>query len=242
MKKKTVPEAGHLVLPSHFSQERVQQCSLEKKCPVVTISRTYAANGTPIAELLADFLTVPCFGRALLDAAVAHLHIDEDKHVQDLLHERVPKSSLFDWVHSFSNAGVVARAKFDAQLVRTILAIAKSGGVIIGHAAHLILDNQPNVFRVRIEGSVDVCARRIVDVQKEMDLSAARAMVAQINEERERFVQEVFAKHPSKRVGYDLVLNSDQLESQAAVEVILYTMEKMGYYVPGSDILESQDL
>ncbi|MEO5353862.1 MAG: cytidylate kinase-like family protein [Magnetococcus sp. XQGC-1] len=213
--------------------ERVQRSSSGERFPVVTVSRSCASGGSKIAELLAQSLAVSCYGYTLLEGLGKQ--IAEDKYVHAWLDERLPSRSLFDWIHAISNDGVVTRVKLDWRLVKTILTIAEGGGVIIGHGAHLILDNNPQVFRVRIEGSLDLCAERMARAQN-MEMDEARLLVVKVNKERDRYLESIHSMHPSKRnrTTYDLVLNSDGLDPHVAVEIIVYAMEKMGFYLPGS--------
>ena len=82
-----------------------------------------------------------------------------------LIDERTP-NPLEDWVYALFSKGEISRSSFYRRLIKTTVFIANTGGVIIGRGAHLILANNPNVFRVRIEGSHEICAKRVAEREK----------------------------------------------------------------------------
>ncbi len=101
----------------------------------------------------------------------------------------------------------------------------------MGRGAHLVLDDRKNVFRMRITGSINACARRVAQREK-IEMEQARQKVLKINGERTKFVKEMFNNFPSNKTYYDLVLNSDGLTSEQISEITLFTMKQMGFYVP----------
>ena len=163
-----------------------------------------------------------------------------DKFLMGLIDERAP-SPLEDWIHSLFTKGEVSRAGFYRRLIKTTLAIARTGGVIIGRGAHLILANNPRVFRVRIEGSLEICVKRVAE-REHIKVKKAKELIAKTDHERKRYVKELYNRFPTERAYYDLVVNSDTVTPHTAVEIIVYAMEKMGYYIPGTDIIKQQKL
>ncbi|MBF0446805.1 MAG: cytidylate kinase-like family protein [Magnetococcales bacterium] len=218
-------------LSSYFDPKKAEKCDREKKCPVVTVSRSYGAEGSKIAELLAEELTVPCFGYSMLDGIIKETK--QDKHLMALIDERAP-SVLEDWIHSIFTKGQVSKAGFYMRLIKTTLAIAQTGGVIIGRGAHLILANDPRVFRVRIEGSMDVCVQRVAE-RENIKPKKAKELIIKTEQERRKYIKELYSRFPHSRAYYDLVINTDKLDIHDAVELITVTMKKMGFYVPGDE-------
>lgn len=218
-------------LSSYFDPKRAAECDREHKCPVVALSRSMGANGSKVAELLADSLTVPCFGYSMLDGIVKEAK--SDKFLMSLIDERSP-TPLEDWIHGLFSKGEISRAAFYRRLIKTTLAISKTGGVIIGRGAHLILSSNPKVFRVRVEGSLEVRIQRVAEREK-IKTKKAKDLIAKTDDERKRYVKELYKRFPHKRGYYDLVVNSDNISPHAVVDIIIYTMEQMGYYVPGSE-------
>ena len=216
-------------LSSYFDPKRAENCDLEKKCPVVTVSRSVGAGGSKIAELLAEELTVPCFGYSLIDDIVKESK--QDKFLLSLVDEKAP-GMLEDWIHSLFTSGRVSKSGFYMRLIKTTLAIAKTGGVIVGRGAHLVLASNPRVFRVRIEGSMEACIKRVGEREK-IKNKKAKELILRTERDRRKYVGELYKRFPHDRAYYDLVLNTDKLTTHDAVELITATMNKMGHYVPG---------
>lgn len=227
-----------LSLSSFFDPKRVAKCDREEKCPVVTVSRSFGSNGSKIAELIADLLTVPCFGYSMLDTIIQEAK--SDRYLMDLIDEHAP-SAMEDWIHALFTKGEISRAGFYQRLIKTTLAISRSGGVIVGRGAHLILASNPKVFRVRIEGSLEVCAKRVAE-RENVKIKRAKELIIKTDRERNRYVRELYQRFPHDRAFYDLVINSDGLSPHVCAELVVHAMEKMGYYVPGSDIIKQQKL
>jgi hypothetical protein len=225
-------------LSSYFDPKRVEKCDLDKLCPVVTVSRSVGAGGSKIAELLSEQLTVPCFGYSLIDGIVKESK--QDKFLLSLVDEKAP-GVLEDWIHSLFTKGRVSKSGFYMRLVKTTLAIAKTGGVIVGRGAHLVLANNPRVFRIRIEGSLDACIERVAE-RENIKKKKAKELIFRTERERRKYVRELYNRFPHDRAYYDLVINTDKVTPHDAVEIITYTMDKMGYYVPGEEILKQQNL
>lgn len=228
-----LPHISGLSLSEYFNPKRVEKCDREKKCPVVTVSRSVGAGGSKIAELLADQLTVPCFGYSMIDEIIKESK--QDKQLMSMVDEKAP-GVLVDWIYATFTKGKVSKPNFYQHLIKTTLAIAKTGGVIIGRGAHLILSNNPSVFRVRIEGSMEVCANRVSE-RENMNIKKAKEFIVKTEKERVDYVKELYDYCPTNRSYYDLVINTDTMTPHDAVEVIIFAMKKMGYHVPGDEAI-----
>ncbi|MBF0369093.1 MAG: cytidylate kinase-like family protein [Magnetococcales bacterium] len=218
-----------LIKSAFFNPQRIAECDKEKKCPVVTVSRGYGANGSRTAELLADRLMVPCYGFTMVDGIIKEAKTN--KNLMELMDEKYP-SVMDDWLHSMLSKGDISRVGYHRRLIKTVLTIARTGGVIIGRGAHLILSNHQNVFRTRVEGSLETCSRRIAERDK-IKQKKAREVVIKTNKERARFVRELYKRFPPDREFYDLVVNSDRITPEQSVEIMIHTMSVMGFHVPG---------
>lgn len=197
--------------------------------PVVAIARDFGAGGNEAGRILANELGVPCLDQEILDQ-IAQL-AKSDKTLMRRLDERLPLNFLEDWLHSIFSRNAPNQHGYQERLIHVIQNVANIGGVILGRGAHLILFNRKNVFRMRITGSVDVCARRISQ-QEGIDLDKAKRTVVRVNQERTAFVKGFYKHFPSNRSYYDLVLSSDELTPDQIAEIALFTMKQMGFHVP----------
>ncbi len=215
-------------LSDYFDPKRVEKCDRIAHCPVVTVSRSVGAGGGRVAEILAEHLTMPCFGYSMFDQIVKESK--QDKYLLALVDEKAP-GVLDDWIHALFTHGTISKSGFYMRLVKTILAIAKTGGVIIGRGAHLVLTGDPRVFRVRVEGSMEVCAQRVAEREK-IKLKKARELILKTEKERHKYVKELYKRFPHDRAYYDLVVNTDKLTPEDTVDVIIHAMDRMGFSVP----------
>ncbi|MBF0610726.1 MAG: cytidylate kinase-like family protein [Magnetococcales bacterium] len=188
--------------------------------PVVTLSRKYGANGSKTAELLAQRLAVRCYGYTLLDSIVSTLK--SNKHLTKRFDEKYV-NTLDDWILSLLTGGKGSQDEYLKCLVKAVTVISKDGGVIIGRAAHLLLANNPAVFRVMIEGSLEVRAKRIME-RENVALATAKKRIAEVDNERKEFVRGVYQHFPNDLTHYDLVINSDRLEPAQMVDIIQFAM------------------
>ncbi len=207
----------------------------QKKCvaticgPVVSIARDYGAGGNETGRILARKLGVVCVENDILDHIVKEAKTD--KNLMKILDERPDQGFFSEWIYSMVSNNALDRSYYLKRLFAAIYKIADVGGVIMGRGAHLILDDRNNVFRMKIEGSVDFCAQRVAK-RETLDLEQARRKVIKTNSERTAFVREIFSYFPSNKTYYDLVLNADRLSPEQMADIALNTMRQMGFYVP----------
>ena len=106
------------------------------------------------------------------------------------------------------------------QLVKTILRLAVGGRAILaGYGVTVVTAGLPNVFHVRLIGSLP---RRLDRIQQRQNLApeAAARFIRNKDRGRERFVKAHFHARLDDEMHYDLVLNTDRLSEPDAAAVI----------------------
>jgi cytidylate kinase len=197
------------------------------KTPLVTISRFYGAGSGNVSRLLAERLGVQYYDKELLKAIVKDAKAD--KHLLSRLDERV--TSLADeLLHSFFSKKSTNRDSFLRYMAKVILGIGPSGGVIIGRGAHLILP-EDRTFRIRLEGSMKECVKRIAE-RKSVKKSKAEKIIKKTNKERMKFQKALLKRYPARIDGYDITLNTDRFTAEQCVEIIAYAMGEVGFKIP----------
>nr|CAX84066.1 Response regulator receiver protein [uncultured bacterium] len=192
---------------------------------MVTVSRGFGSNGGKIAELLAERLGVTCYGHSMIDEYMNKTHTT--KRLMSIMDEKLPRA-IDSFLYSLLVRPEHSVAGYYKEIIKTILNISRTGGVIIGRGARLILAHDPNVFRIHIEGSKDVCVKRVAQ-REGIGLDAAKRKIAETEKERSNFLKGIFKRFPNNRTYYDLVLNSDRIDPMHAVDIIVNAMERMGY-------------
>ena len=212
-----------------------QQAAKEKerllkkaKLYVVTVSRGYGSGGKSVAKLLADTLEVRCCDRFILQEVARRAHVDED--LVKALDEHVSNIKDHWWQHLLQK-DVFSYEDYYQYLVKTVLSISRTGGVIIGRGANHIL-GEKQAFRVRIIGSVEKCAERIAR-RKKIDITKSIERVQKVDSEREKYVRMLYDTDINDSSAYNIVLNSDDHDRVQMVGLILDAMEKAGYKLPG---------
>ena len=214
-----------------LAQERKaaeEKAALARKAGyVVTVSRGYGSRGHHIAQDLADRLGVRCCDRSILEEVAQRADVDIE--LVKRLDENLEQSRSTPW-KAFFKGKSFPKERYLQYLVKVVLNISKKGGVIVGRGAHLILG--PNkAFRVRIIGSLEVCAQRVAR-REPLDIEAARERVETVNRQRADYLQQLYGEGIDDCSDYDIVINTDRFGVDAAVELILHSMQLAGYDLP----------
>ena len=210
-------------------QEAEKKEKLRQKAEVyvVTVSRDFGSMGKLVAQLLADTLEVRCCDRFILQEVARRAHVDEE--LVKALDEHV--SRLNDhWWQQLLHKDVFSYEDYYHYLVKTVLAISRTGGVIIGRGANHILGAK-KAFRVRITGSVEQCAKRVASREK-ISTQESIKLVREVNSERAEYIKMLYDADINNSAEYDLILNSDRYDRVQMVELIQDAMEKAGYKLP----------
>jgi len=112
------------------------------------------------------------------------------------------------------------------QVVETMLRLAMAGHtILVGHGATVVTANLPNVFHLRLTGSL---SKRIQRVQQHRNLAleAAAKFVRQEDRRRARYVKAHFHTRLDDELHYDLVINTDRFSDADAVAVIAEGAQK----------------
>lgn len=216
---------GSVVKSGLFTESLKKNDAADRHPIVVTVSRGFGSNGGKIAELLAERLGVTCYGHSMIDTLMQKTHTT--KKLISLMDEKLPRA-IDSFLYSLLVRPEHSVAGYYKNIIKTILNISRTGGVIVGRGARLILAHDPQVFRIHIEGSREVCVRRVAQ-REGINTETAKRKITETEKERSRFLKGLFKRYPSTRTYYDLVLNSDRIDPMHAVEIILTAMEKMGY-------------
>lgn len=193
--------------------------------PAVTISHQSGCGAPQITALLAQILretalpgvgTWKIFDQQLIERALQEQRwpgklaekIREEKRffinelMDDLFNLRPPS-----WV-------------LIPQVVETTLRLAAEGqAILIGHGVTVVTAGLPNVFHVRLTGSLP---RRIERVEKfwNMTPAAAAQFVRKEDRNREKYLKAHFRARLNNELLYDLAINTDRLSDIDAAEMI----------------------
>lgn len=215
-----------MVLQQREAKKREEQQKQPEPC-VVTVSRDFGSLGKKVGQLLADTLEVRCCDRFILQEVARRADVDES--LVKALDEHVSKIGGHWWQHLL-HKDTFSYEDYYHYLVKTVLSVSRTGGVIIGRGANLILGPQ-KAFHVRIVGSIEKCAERVAS-RDNISMKESIELVQKINRERAEYIKMLYQADINDNSQYDLILNSDRYDRVQMVELILDAMEKAGYKLP----------
>jgi len=187
---------------------------------VVTISRQMGSGGRSAADYLSAQLGWPVVGKEIVTEAAAKKGIDPSK-IERIFEHRI---TLQDRV-TFQQKS----AKYLAAIKDAIHEYAEKGDVILlGRGAHIILGDNPDVFRVYLNAEFDVRMMRIAekhDLKGKKGLEEARRMVVESDYARASYHNYLFGVDSFDPLLYDLGLNTTWMSAQQAGDAILAVFE-----------------
>lgn len=193
----------------------------------ITLSRGYGCGGEMIAKQLAEQLGLPYYDSELVESVANAAKLD--KALMEQLDERV-KMAHNSWLHSLFGDQGAFQENYRRSLINVVLGIAQSGGVIVGRGANLILTSQ-QAFRVRISGSLAICAKRLA-ANKGIKFKEAEQAILKVEQDRSEFIERFYHRDIDDSSTFDLILNTDRFSFDQAVHLILLAMQMSGYKIP----------
>lgn len=188
--------------------------------PVVTISRLVGSGGRTLAQGLAERLELELQDQSLME------RIARDKNLSASLLAQLDESEISQadlWVRGVLNQRLFLKDQLHGALVQTVTRLAARGGVVfLGRGAHLILGEHATL-RVRVVASR---LTRLERLRRRLEISRAeaRAVLAETDRKREEFIRRLFKEDPHRPECFDLVLNTDRLEPEAVIEMVMLAL------------------
>lgn len=206
--------------------ERMAAASPRLLKPAITISHQTGSGAHEIAEHLAQILQKTEFKGdrpwAVFDQQLIEEALVEQKWPKKLAEKIMEEKRFFiddlmdDLLDLRPPAWVLV-----PQVVETTLRLALAGhAILVGHGATVVTAKLPNVFHVRLTGSLQ---KRIERVQKLRHLTPAAAakIVRKEDYDRGRYCKAHFRARLDNELLYDLAINTDRASDGDAVAVIV---------------------
>jgi hypothetical protein len=208
-------------------------------CKVVCISCTTGASGEEIGKLVAERLGFTYANEEVVARAAARGGIDAGS-VADEESRKSRAARVLDALALTGDLGLVAgvspRAGHDevdgpeirALIRETIEHMAAQGNVVIvAHAASHALPAGSDVLRVLVTASPDVRTKRVGDSEG-LDRSGAARAVKKSDAARHDYLRRFYDLRDELPTQYDLVLNTDVLSADRAVQLIAFAASSEG--------------
>ena len=212
---------NHLIEKAVANSVSLKVAKLQIKSPWhpdIVISRDPGSGGNLIGKKVAKKLGWQFFDKALMLRLAEELDIpaDEFAHVDE--HAR---SWFADSFHAIFNPDYVSDVRYITHLKKVLLHAAKKGDmVIVGRGANLILPHD-KCLRVRITASFATRVDNTFKYENKKSREEAAAWVRRIQSHRNDFIRQYFGTNPHNPWNYDLVISTDHLSLDQAVEIVL---------------------
>ncbi len=207
---------------------------------VVCISRSIGAGGELVGQAIAPLLGYQYVDEQIIEKAASQAQVDPSQVAateqrQPLLQRLLDKLALaaevvgpVGWASGIPMevmipVASVQRAVPDdlrAMIRYAIHEVARQGhAVIVAHAASMALAGVDGVLRVLVTASPETRAARLAEAQGATQKAAAE-VIATSDRERRDYFQRFYNIKEELPTHYDLVINTDVLSPDAAVELI----------------------
>ncbi|MEG3641219.1 cytidylate kinase-like family protein [Magnetococcus sp. PR-3] len=225
MSKPSLDLVKSIVGAGLFSEEHEQSSSERASPPLVAVSRTLGANGTVIAQKLAEKLGVPYYDQDLIDRVLKEA--DQDKVLMQRIDERAT-NFMDDFIYAiFSDKQNPKDAYFQA-LVKVLINISRNGGVVVGRGSHMLLPEE-RTFRLRFECGRSKAIQRIAS-RESISEAEAEKRIESTNAQRTKFIAKMPNRFPALESEFDLILHTDHFQQDnATVDAIIGMMNAGGY-------------
>ncbi|MCB2148744.1 MAG: cytidylate kinase-like family protein [Deltaproteobacteria bacterium] len=195
--------------------------------PVITISSEPGSGGRIIAQGLAKRLSIDLFDRDIVK------EIAESAHISGAVIETMEKdrlSGIKDFIASLVNDRYLWPGVYLDHLMKVVAAIASHGNaIIVGRGANFLIPPQDRLS-IRVIAPLET---RVKNVAKEFGVTREEAKRRVINRENRRstFIRQSFNADVADPRNYDLVINTQKLNLDAALGAVI------GMVVGGKDMV-----
>ncbi len=185
--------------------------------PFITISREAGSGGRLIGQKVAKQLRYDFYDDRILDeiAKITKTKKYYLKAVDEKQHR------LFkDLIQSILNVNYVDPLVYQQNLIKVIVKRAKQGKVVfLGRGANFITPRNTGLH-VRVTAPFYYRVQNTVKYEG-LDYAYALKLVSKLDKQRRGFIRDVFGKDIRKAKYYDLVLSTETLTINQAVEIIV---------------------
>jgi cytidylate kinase len=176
---------------------------------VITISREFGSGGSSIAEKVAQTLGYHFTDKDTIGRVLTQYGLPEFKTEYDA----VPPSF---WTR-FDTQRMERREMMVSLLNQTILALAHHGDtVILGRCGFAVLRGYADVLNVRIQASLPLRIKRVMDRRNIADSGRAEAAVKEGDKIRAAFVETFYGARWDAAGAFDVVIDTDKVSADLA--------------------------
>lgn len=199
---------------------------------VITINREIGSGGCTIGRKLAEKLGVKFYNKTLLRQLTEHFQVSPEQIERIKARKRNWWTELSEMISASPTLGfsdkydeITSRDIYEVES-KILKEIAENEScVIAGRSGFFVLKDHPNKLSVFVHAPLE---KRIARVMRKQNLSEeeASALIAKIDEGRDNYTKSFTGTSRYDVRNYDLVLNTDKIDEDEAVETILALIPK----------------
>jgi len=193
--------------------------------PAITISRLCGSGGRTVASKLAEYLQphAPYECRWTIFDQNLIKKVLEDHLMSARLAELLPESSksrLSEFMARLRKSNQPNAASIVEQTIETIWQLAEGGYVIlVGRGANVITAKLPNVFHVRLVGSLENRIEQVEEIY-DFDRHAAIAYIKSQDDAKRLYLKDYFGQDIEDPQIYHLIVNTDRISYDDTAKLI----------------------
>jgi cytidylate kinase len=194
---------------------------------LIALSASYGAGGNVVGPALAERLGVPFVDRAIPVKVAEELQVpfEEADRVEDegpswLQRLLAGFVGLDSSVPSPLPSGALTSDDFRRETEKVLLAQCATGeGVILGRAAAVVLRDDPEVLKVRLDGPRAARVRQAMAIGGADERTASRAL-DRLDRAHREYAKELYGVDIRDYSLYDLTIDSTRIPTAACVAMI----------------------
>jgi hypothetical protein len=196
---------------------------------IVTVSAAYGAAGAEISRAVAERLGLPFHDRAIaaqvavrLGVPVSEAEANDETVVRGLWRLVASLGTMPDPVGGVLPTATLPDARaYREQTERVLREIAGgTGGVVLGRAGAMVLQDRPDALHVRLDGPRDQRLKAAI-ARSGRSADEVRAEMEANDRTREAYVRHFYRCDPSSAQHYHLVVDTTALPLETVVELVV---------------------
>ena len=199
---------------------------------IITINRELGSGGRTVGRKLAQKLGVEYYDKAVINALQERYNLTVEQieqlkgQKQTWWEEFKRKMTFSESEYELNQTNIETEDVFRAE-TEILKAIAKEEScVIAGRSAFYIFRAHPNHLSILIQASMP-CRMARVAREQNMSKEEARLVIDKVDQMRENYINEFTGSSRYDSRNYQLVINMDEINEDAAMDLILAYIHSM---------------
>ena len=206
--------------------------------PVITIRGQLGSGAPDIGKLTAAHLNIDYIDREIIAEVASKLNYPENKiekqempptgllnRIKDAIERSyppLPDGGTRPAMMFFQPSQIpLGDSEYKEVLESVIKQLAANDAIVIrGRGSQFILKDLPGAVHVLTVASLETRLKRVMETMN-LDIKAAGQEIYNFDSSRREFIKKYFKADIEDPVNYDLVINTDHIEYQAAVSLII---------------------